>query len=361
MVLRPAVQEVLRARLATEAMAGADQELESYLGGQIGAELDEPEQPEEDWDLHGTWRRTRLRCMVYSSLGDLEEDDEDEYPEYENPNYDPISATVARVVSPPVAIWLTAILEFIGEQCLHVAGHATITRYSATRGVASSNIDGNGQNAHMPSVEELDAERVALNPSLGRLWRQWRKRTRGPGSISLSARESSSILSRLERQSSVNSMRMSLYGSISNESLRESLSPQPRSISDMPVTKEDEEESAFEAVEPESAPKVLIKDIETRKADEAHAEPNARKVEVETPVCNSSRTVLAMLTSAAVLSQAQQEASPQHVVDGHIRGDLPGIQATPCNVAAASTKIRVSGPCRGGGVLRMRGAGCDRE
>jgi hypothetical protein len=215
--LRPAITEVLRIRLAKEAVSGADQELKSYLGGEdedIG-EFDDAliETNGEEWNLEATWRKCRVQCMVYSSLGDLEEDDEafftetglegsvglDQY-EYQNSN--------PGIVSPAVAIWLTSILEFIGEQTLLVAGHAAIARYSAQRIAAANEEQSAGVTfPEKPMVEELDTEKVALNPSLGRMWRQWRKKTRNGtrGSFSVPSTRDG-VLQRLERQASLKSV-----------------------------------------------------------------------------------------------------------------------------------------------------------
>jgi len=197
--LRPAITDVLRIRLAREALAGADQELKSYLGGDDedidyfgDAMISEP--TGEEWNLEVTWRQCRVQCMVYSSLGDLEEDEADNgglegavgIEQYQRHNTNP------GIVAPAVAIWLTSILEFIGEQTLLVAGHATIARYSIQRIAAASGPSSDASSKvtfpEKPTVEELDTEKVALNPSLGRMWRQWRKMVRGGGSFSASSR-----------------------------------------------------------------------------------------------------------------------------------------------------------------------------
>lgn len=195
--LRPAISEVLRSRLAKEAVAGADQELSSYLGGGddggVGfSGMNEFQENSADWDLDSTWKRTRLLCMVYSSLGDIEEDDEEVYSGYGNlegivgsQQYEQ-NSVVPGVVSPAVAIWLTSVLEFMGEQTLLLAGHAAINRFSqrmAAAGYGDHVCDAKcTAERERPMVEELDTEKVALNCSLGRLWRQWRKRVRGRGS-----------------------------------------------------------------------------------------------------------------------------------------------------------------------------------
>lgn len=85
--LRPAVSEVLKPRLAREAIAGADEELHEFLGGGDDEELSafhNGQEPGGDCDIELVWKRTRLRCMVYTRLGDLEEEDEDMWVEREN-------------------------------------------------------------------------------------------------------------------------------------------------------------------------------------------------------------------------------------------------------------------------------------
>ncbi|PBP17375.1 hypothetical protein BUE80_DR011855, partial [Diplocarpon rosae] len=191
--LRPAVGEVLRPKLAKEAIAGADQELHEYLGGGGGGGGEEEDmlamhpglEPDGGWDLDLVWKRTRLRCMVYSSLGDMEEEDEDFYMEREIMNDSPGSANrdlySPGVVSPAVAIFLTSILEHLGEQVLAVAGQAASYRWSTQREHEET------EGSHTPAdlaervgvvVEDTDMERVALDRTLGRLWRGWKKRIR---------------------------------------------------------------------------------------------------------------------------------------------------------------------------------------
>lgn len=198
--LRPAVTDVLKPKLAKDAINQADEELREYLG----AEDDDAAQPQApgaasqvDWDLELAWKRTRLRCMVYSSLGDMEEEDEDYY--VEEGHLGGSEDRFSEAVSPAVAIFLTSILEFIGEQALIVAGQAAFHRMrlkyekelrEGTRsptGVAGKVV-----------VEELDMERVALDRTLGRLWRAWKKKIRSPAAGSLD---------RLTRSYSVDSMR----------------------------------------------------------------------------------------------------------------------------------------------------------
>lgn len=180
--LRPAVSEVLKPKLAKDAISAADEELNEYLGGGEVADLvhSTPTVVSDDWDLELVWKRTRLRCMVYSSLGDMEEEDEDYHMEQEHLGGDgdehPDSA-----VSPAVAIFLTSILEFMGEQVLLVSGQAALNRLRMR--YEKDLKDGTrapGDESERIVVEELDMERVALDRTLGRLWRSWKKRIRSP-------------------------------------------------------------------------------------------------------------------------------------------------------------------------------------
>jgi hypothetical protein len=197
--LRPAVTEVLKPKLAQEAIAGADQELHEYLGGDEDEEFVDQngETPVIEWDLELVWKRTRLRSMVYSSLGDMEEEDEDYYMtqgHLNTPVSDPYSPN-PDTVSPAVAIFLTSVLEFMGEQALIIAGQAAYHRVRAKHEKESR--DGNNSPAEIAErvvVEEADVQKVALDRTLGRLWRGWKKRVR-------SSRSSHSMSPRLSHDS----------------------------------------------------------------------------------------------------------------------------------------------------------------
>ncbi|KAK4033902.1 hypothetical protein C8A01DRAFT_19223 [Parachaetomium inaequale] len=186
--LRPAVAEVLKPKLAKDAVNQADEELREYLGGadedSTQSQARNPASP-TDWDLELAWKRTRLRCMVYSSLGDMEEEDEDYY--MEQGHLDPgLDDRFSEAVSPAVAIFLTSILEFMGEQALIVAGQAA---YHRMRSKYEKELK---EGARSPTgladkivIEDLDMERVALDRTLGRLWRSWKKKIRSPGISSM--------------------------------------------------------------------------------------------------------------------------------------------------------------------------------
>ncbi len=182
--LRPAVQDVLKPRLAKDAIDGADQELQEFLGGGDDEELTAFHHGQEsrgNSDLNLIWRRTRLRCMVYTRLGDMEEEDEEMYIERERlENANDERRRVSRdlgLVSPAAAIFLTSILEFIGEQALILAGEAAYNRQRSGQHHNERSSSGN-KGVRRVVVEEIDMEKLAFNTTLGRLWRSWKKRVR---------------------------------------------------------------------------------------------------------------------------------------------------------------------------------------
>lgn len=203
--LRPAIQEVLKPRLAKEAIQGADEELEGYMTGGDAEELlafHGGQSFRGDYDLNLIWRRTRLRCMVYTRLGDMEEDDEDTYLEQEEENANEGGRRLDRdigSISPAAAIFLTSVLEFIGEHAMLLAGEAAYNRFQ-TKGPRSDN--------SRAVVEEIDMEKLAFNGTLGRLWRSWKKRVRSssllsPRPASLGRHKTSSFSDSASRKTSI--------------------------------------------------------------------------------------------------------------------------------------------------------------
>ncbi|KFZ14926.1 hypothetical protein V502_05843 [Pseudogymnoascus sp. VKM F-4520 (FW-2644)] len=251
--LRPAVVETLKPKLAKEAIHQADQELEEYLGGGDDEELisfHNGIEPSGDWDLELVWKRTRLRCMVYSSLGDMEEEDEDHYTELEHLDGPPGStnrySNSLGVVSPAVAIFLTSILEFMGEQALTVAGQAAYHRMRSKQ--QKDERDGSSVPKNVADrvvVEDVDMERVALDRTLGRLWRGWKKRIRSPNaSISHSVRRSYS-------RDSMNSRPHSRRGSLAPEHQVPEINHR---FQDTPVNEPEEDEAHPEPTATEEEP-----------------------------------------------------------------------------------------------------------
>lgn len=200
--LRPAVTEVLKPKLAKDAINQADEELREYLGGGDDEDMLQSQTPDSptNWDLELVWKRTRLRCMVYSSLGDMEEEDEDFYTEQEHLNGGDESH--GETVSPAVAIFLTSILEFMGEQTLTSAGQAAYHRMRFL--YDKEHKDGGATTDPAPianriTVEEVDMDRVAFDRTIGRLWRAWKKRIRSPAT-DLHAFQHRSFSQELSRQ-----------------------------------------------------------------------------------------------------------------------------------------------------------------
>ncbi|KAL4909021.1 hypothetical protein BDW74DRAFT_145804 [Aspergillus multicolor] len=190
--IRPAVADVLKPRLANLVVSVAEEELGEYLGDESDSEFRGGQDPEGEFDLIRTWKLTRLRCMVYTRLGDLEEDDEEEYIAQEGlVDEDGAPRRFTNHIgniTPAAAIFLTSIIEHIGEQALVIAGETARSRLSSNLVVEDDTKERGSMNRLV--VEELDVEKLALNPTLGRLWRTWRKRTRTPNLSRLASRDS---------------------------------------------------------------------------------------------------------------------------------------------------------------------------
>ncbi|KAK4540167.1 hypothetical protein LTR36_009753 [Oleoguttula mirabilis] len=187
--LRPAVTEVLKARLARDAIASAEEELQELLAG--GEEEEEENtklnaaESNRRWDLELVWKRTRLRVMVYMRLGEMEDEDEERYIKEEelfHGNERRFSQT-SGLVSWAAAIFLTGVLEYVAEQTLQIAGNAAYTRarrQSRNARTSTPTLEERQQQQQQTpvTVEDYDVEKVALNSTVGRLWRTWRKSLR---------------------------------------------------------------------------------------------------------------------------------------------------------------------------------------
>jgi hypothetical protein len=189
-LLKPAIYNVLKPKLGRAALYGADEELREYLGD----EEDEDETPEthldqdvkRDFDLELAWKLARLRCMVYSRIGDLEEDDEDEYIEREN--LDERGGRPRRFSSHPSrvttasAIFLTSVIEFLAEQALAYAAQATQRKLSRSR-ASQGTPDSAAPVYFQPDrivVSDADMRHLGRDSPLQKLWRGWRHQVRLP-------------------------------------------------------------------------------------------------------------------------------------------------------------------------------------
>lgn len=179
--IRPAISDVLKPRLAREAAEAADEELQGLLSGDDEDELSSTDggRAIDRWDVEKVWKRTRLRIMVYTRLGEMEDEDEEKYVQQERGlSMDDDDDDEAGLVSWASAIFLTSVVEYVAEQTLLVAGQAAYARM-ASRVKKSQRPEETEEGAlERLVIEEPDVEKIALNSALGRLWRTWRKRVR---------------------------------------------------------------------------------------------------------------------------------------------------------------------------------------
>ncbi|OJD19669.1 hypothetical protein AJ78_00401 [Emergomyces pasteurianus Ep9510] len=185
--IRPALAEVLKPRLAKEVVSAADEELSEYMGGGEDEELSDfrsGREPAGQFELERSWKLTRLRCMVYTRLGDMEEEDEEEHLRREGLSETDVGparfSNYIGHITPAAAIFLTSILEYIGEHSLIIAGEAATTRMRSGRSSRARDEHSDAPDVEMLVVEDMDMEKLALNSTLGRLWRMWRKNVRTP-------------------------------------------------------------------------------------------------------------------------------------------------------------------------------------
>ncbi|KAH7093335.1 hypothetical protein FB567DRAFT_557307 [Paraphoma chrysanthemicola] len=180
--IRPAIADVLKPRLAREATEAADEELQGLLAGEDEEFPAQDGRPVDKWDVEKVWKRTRLRIMVYTRLGELEDEDEEKYVQQERGlSMDDDEDDEAGLVSWASAIFLTSVVEYVAEQTLLVAGSAAFARMAAKMKKLAQEQDESGEPTFERLViEEPDVEKIALNSALGRLWRTWRKRVRSP-------------------------------------------------------------------------------------------------------------------------------------------------------------------------------------
>ncbi|KAK9452264.1 uncharacterized protein V1518DRAFT_431142 [Limtongia smithiae] len=168
--LRSAVLHLFKNQLGTDAVNEGEAELRTYLGKtpEDEAQISSPSSSDE-FHAHAAWETTRARCMVYSSLGNLEESDVLAHTPGENSLF-PSSPTSRSNVSPITTIFLTAILEVVAEHILLVSGRAALSRYIVA--IAAGQLVTPG----IICLEEADVDKLAVDPQIGKMWRQWLKR-----------------------------------------------------------------------------------------------------------------------------------------------------------------------------------------
>ena len=179
--IRPAITEVLKPRLAREAAEAADEELQGLLSGEDDEEFSPTDggRAIDRWDVEKVWKRTRLRIMVYTRLGEMEDEDEEKYVQQERGlSMDDDEDEEAGLVSWASAIFLTSVVEYVAEQTLVVSGQAAYARMASRSKKSQHSEETDEGDIERLVIEEPDVEKIALNSALGRLWRTWRKRVR---------------------------------------------------------------------------------------------------------------------------------------------------------------------------------------
>ena len=184
--LRPAIKEVLKAKLARDALADADEELQG-LYDESEAEIDGEDEPATGgsspaWHLEETFKLMRLRVMVFLGLGEFDDDDEERFLEEEEFHINGERATPdMTILNGPTAVYLASVLEYLAERLIDLSGEAAYARQRrrmSTRPISESQ-ELENINPERVVVEETDVEKITLNPTYGRLWRTWRKQHRG--------------------------------------------------------------------------------------------------------------------------------------------------------------------------------------
>lgn len=188
--LKAAVPAVLKPRLGKAALRVAEEELKEYMEDEEAEELysnRDSMQPRRDFDADLVWKLARLRCMVYARMGDLEEEDEEEWLEkghlLEQAAASPVNARQSIAVTPGSAIFLTSVIEYLGEQALYYAAQYAQKRHDSTRiqDATSPTSEVQLDARHSDIVlEGKDMNHVGRDSPLSRLWRSWRRYTRSP-------------------------------------------------------------------------------------------------------------------------------------------------------------------------------------
>lgn len=177
-----AVENVLKGKLGRLAVSRAQTDLESLLDEDEDEELD-AEDGSSSWNPEKHFLRTRLRIMVYMRLGEMEDEDEEDFVdglvEDGQISINEISEEDG-LISPASAIFLTSILEYVAEACLGVAGQAASKRAMSKKSPRSPVAESAITTDQRLAVLEHDVERAGVDARLGRLWRSWKHKMRGP-------------------------------------------------------------------------------------------------------------------------------------------------------------------------------------
>ncbi|BFZ63908.1 hypothetical protein YB2330_005045 [Saitoella coloradoensis] len=172
--VREGLQRVLPERVARDACADGEAELKTYLGSNIEDDLNPSPSPstggvEESFDVQKAWEYARLKCMIYSTIGDVEE----EYVNFilgaEHALPPATEPTGPNDITPAAAIFLTAALELLGENLLLTAIRAARNRVRSANNLQFMGAEGGGVQFF---IEEQDVAKGATSSDekAKRLW-----------------------------------------------------------------------------------------------------------------------------------------------------------------------------------------------
>ena len=172
--LRIAVPKLLKPRLGQAAVSIAEEDLREMAddGNSDFENAQEHTSGPSDFDLELIWNLARLRCMAYARLGDMEDDDAEEYMEQENireyANQPDVSLNSSST------LFTTSVLEFLGEQALCTAAQTAARRHD--RHLAAEGAGADDESAVV--IDTVDMMQLGREGPLSRLWRSWRRDTR---------------------------------------------------------------------------------------------------------------------------------------------------------------------------------------
>ena len=187
--IRLAVPKLLKPRLGQAALSAGEEEVRDILEASEFDPSHNPKSKSSEFDLELVWKLARMRCMVYSRLGDLEEEDEEELLEEEGLSehmQNPKTTT-----TPIEALFLAAILGFLGEQALATAAqHAERRHDQQAQSKSTEETETDAEDELV--LEPVDMLQLGREGPLSRLWRSWRRDARStdtgsssrPGSLS---------------------------------------------------------------------------------------------------------------------------------------------------------------------------------
>ncbi|RMZ89152.1 hypothetical protein DV736_g3622, partial [Chaetothyriales sp. CBS 134916] len=177
--LKQAVPKLLKQRLGQAAIRVAEEDLQDMADAgeelDAAAEADLPAHP-RSFDPELAWKLARLRAMAHVRLGDMEEEDCDDYLEQDGlDEYANHPVLAAGAVS---TFFLTSIIEFLGEHALCLAAQFAEKRHAATIARQATASSPTPADRGPVVIAAVDMHALGREGSLSRLWRAWRRDVR---------------------------------------------------------------------------------------------------------------------------------------------------------------------------------------